>query len=182
VSLTPCGTLLLEARCAGDFDPEQLFVELHSQHSPPRREHGRFESRRCALQLEPGIYELVTYGDGIVSERLRVTIAPGERTELAIEVRRGVQRQLVFPDPAPAWWHEAPSFRAELSQRDGNLRITHEFEADDLWPFSWWPCLVPGTYDLRIESPGRPTLIGSFVLDSLRRTPQPIRIATRELR
>ncbi|MBL8899310.1 MAG: carboxypeptidase regulatory-like domain-containing protein [Planctomycetes bacterium] len=182
VSLPACGTLLLEARCAGDFDPEQLFVELHSQHSPPRREHGRFEKRSCVLHLEPGTYELVTYGNGVVSESARVNIMAGGRKELAIEVRRGVERQLVFPDPAPAWWHEAPSFRAELLQRDGNLRLTHEWEADDLWPFSWCPCLVPGTYDLRVESPGRPTLVGSFVLDSLRRTPQPIRIATRELR
>lgn len=182
VSLPASGTLLLEARCRGDFEPKDLFVELHSQHAPARREHGRFESRRCTLQLEPGVYQLVTYGKGVVSESARVNIVAGERTELALEVRGGVERQLVFPDPVPAWWHAAPSFRAELVQRDGNLRLMHEFEADDLWPFSWWPCLVPGTYDLRLESPGRPALVGSFVLDSLRRTPQPIRIATRELR
>jgi hypothetical protein len=177
------GTLELAADDAPSLPPREMAsAEIRALEGERRYESRRFEEGRCTLTLLPGDYEIWVYGPGIVSETARVSIVAGERTTRTIAIRAGVQRQLVFPDPAPAWWHEAPSFRAELSQREGSLRITHEFEADDLWPFSWWPCLVPGTYDLRVESPGRPALVGSFVLDSLRRTPQPIRIPLHELR
>ncbi|MBK9384301.1 MAG: carboxypeptidase regulatory-like domain-containing protein [Planctomycetes bacterium] len=177
------GTLELATDDAGSIPPREMpSAEIRALTGERQYENRRFEDGRCTLTLLPGDYEIWVYGQGIVSETARVTIVAGERSSRTIAIRAGVQRQLVFPDPAPAWWHEAPSFRAELSQREGSLRITHEFEADDLWPFSWWPCLVPGTYDLRVESTGYPVLVGSFVLDSARRTPQPIRIATRELR
>ena len=101
--------------------------------------------------LAAGRYQLYVFGADIVSVTRSFEIAAGKQTDLAVELRAGVQVRLVFRDP-PSGRLEASTIHFRILDRDGNLVSEVDLTRHRSGCFEWTVGLAVGSYRLEART------------------------------
>ncbi|MCB9881429.1 MAG: carboxypeptidase regulatory-like domain-containing protein [Planctomycetes bacterium] len=182
ITYTPRGTLAVTAHLEDRDDHRIMIATERTSAGGESAAQALDEDGACRMELVPGVHRYTIYGTGFATTSGEVTIEAGKETPLEVTLQPGVRRQLVFPDPPPPDWYDLTELDVTLTHRESGRTIRITFENDDLWPFTWWPAMCPGAHELRVRAPGHPELVGTFRLESLAPSSQPIRVPMHAVR
>jgi len=167
------GMLQVRVVCADGSAPLDLSTFLFDaegrEHSAPRHD-GKF------YEWPIGHYRWLVLGSASMWSRGEVDVREGECAVLDVVLQPGVTRRVEFPLPKPAWG--APK-RVDYILRDpaGVEYDRGEFDPREELPFCYMPTLCKGTWKLELGTDQGARFVGSFEVESLAASREPIRIA-----
>ncbi|MCC7065361.1 MAG: sigma-70 family RNA polymerase sigma factor [Planctomycetes bacterium] len=110
-----------------------------------------------------------------------VDVRDGESSLLEVVLQPGVRRRIEFPTPTPAWG-EPKSIEYLLRSPDGHEYDRGTFDPREELPFRTMPAFCKGTWKLELATDQGARFVGSFEVESLAASREPIRIAVQPAR
>jgi hypothetical protein len=114
-------------------------------------------------------------------QRGEVEVRAGELTVVDVALEPGVRRYLHFPAPIPDWGTPT-NVRYVLRAPDGREYDRDDFDPREEVPYRYMPALSVGTWSLELTTDDGHRFTGTFTVDSLAPSLEPIRVAVQPAR
>jgi RNA polymerase sigma factor (sigma-70 family) len=167
------GLLQIRMACAdgrAPLDPSAFLFDAEGrEHSAPRCDDKFHE-------WPIGHYRWLVLENTSMWSRGEVDVREGESALLDIVLQPGVRRRLEFPLPKPAWG-EPRRVDYILRGPSGGEYDRGDFDPREELPFCYMPTLGKGIWKLELTTDQGARFVGSFEVESLATSPEPIRIA-----
>jgi RNA polymerase sigma-70 factor (ECF subfamily) len=114
-------------------------------------------------------------------QRGEVEVRAGQLSLVDVVLEPGVRRYLHFPAPIPDWGTPT-NVRYVLRAPDGREYDRDDFDPGEEVPYRYMPALSVGTWTLELATDDGRRFAGSFTVDSLAPSVEPIRVAVQPSR
>ena len=128
-----------------------------------------------------GHYEWVVMDDESLWQRGSVEVRVGAVASVEIALQPAVRRILLLPMPVPDWG-EPKRVDIVLRAPDGSVYDRSDFDPRDELPFRYCPPLSVGQWTLELATDGGRRFVGTFAVESLEKSLEPIRVAVQPAR